>query len=128
MHGDKIWFTEWVENNIGVVDTSVALPFGIELDSKDISLKPGESKNLSFLISPQQDVSGVSLIMSNPHSFLNLTSSTSTPFQLSSDTPTSVDVTISASGEATPGKYKVLLGSQIEDVSVSKFVTVTILP
>ena len=21
--GDKIWFTEWVENNIGVVDTSM---------------------------------------------------------------------------------------------------------
>ncbi len=128
VHGDKIWFTEWVENNIGVVDTSVALPFEIKLDSKDISLKSGESKNLSFLISPRQDVSDVSLIMSNPHSFLNLTSSVSVPFQLSSDTPTSVDVTISASGESTPGKYKVLLGSQIEDVSVSKFVTVTILP
>ncbi len=25
--GSKIWFTEWVENNIGVVDTSATLPF-----------------------------------------------------------------------------------------------------
>ena len=125
---DKIWFTEWVENNIGVVDTSVALPFGIELDSKDISLMPGESKNLSFIISPKQDLSGVSLILSDPYTFLNATSSVSVPFQLDSDAPRPVEVTISASDEAPPGKYKVLLGSQIEDVSISKFVTVTILP
>lgn len=127
-HGDKIWFTEWVENNIGVVDTSIALPFGIELDSKDISLVPGESKNLSFTISSQQDLSGVSLILSDPHNFLNVTSNVSDPFQLNSDAPRPVDVTISASDEATPGKYKILLGAQIEDVSISKFVTVTILP
>ncbi|MGI0056486.1 MAG: lyase [Nitrosarchaeum sp.] len=125
---DKIWFTELVENNIGVVDTSVALPFGIELDSKDISLMPGESKNLSFIISPKQDLSGVSLILSDPYTFLNATSSVSVPFQLDSDTPRPVEVTISASDEAPSGKYKVLLGSQIEDVSISKFVTVTILP
>ena len=127
VHGDKVWFTEWVENNIGVVDTSVALPFGIELDSQDISLLPGESKNLSFTISPQQDLSDVSLILSDPHDFLNISSNVSVPFQLNSDTKP-VDVTISASDDAIPGKYKVLLGAQIEDVSISKFVTVTILP
>ena len=127
IHGDQVWFTEWVENNIGVVDTSVALPFGIELGSKDISLLPGESKNLSFTISPQQDLSDVSLILSDPHDFLNLSSSVSVPFQLNSDAKP-VDVTISASDDAIPGKYKILLGAQIEDVSISKFVTVTILP
>jgi len=47
---------------------------------------------------------------------------------LNSDTSKPVEVTISASDDATPGKYKVLLGAQIEDVSISKFVTVTILP
>ncbi|MSV33774.1 MAG: lyase, partial [Nitrosarchaeum sp.] len=114
IHNDKIWFTEWVENNIGVVDTSIALPFGIELDSKDISLVPGESKNLSFTISPQQDLSDVSLILSDPNDFLNLSSSVSVPFQLNSDAKP-VEVTIYASDDALPGKYKVLLGAQIED-------------
>ena len=126
IYGDKIWFTEWVENNIGVVDTSFPLPFGIELDSKDISLMSGESKNLSFTISPQQDLSGVSLILSDSTDFLDFTSNVSDSFQL--DAPRPVDVTISASDDAIPGKYKILLGAQIEDVSISKFVTVTILP
>ena len=126
IHGDKIWFTEWVENNIGVVDTSIPLPFGIELDSKDISLLPGESKNLSFTISPQQDLSDVSLILSDSSNFLAVTSNVSDSLQL--DTPRNVDVTISASDDATPGTYKILLGAQTEDVSISKFVTVTVLP
>jgi len=128
IHKDKIWFTEWVENNIGVVDTSVALPFGIELDSKNVSLAPGESKNVSFVISPQQSLSDVSLIFSDPADFLNVSSSLSGTFELNSGTPKTVDVTITASDEATPGTYKVLLGAQIEDVSISKFVTVTISP
>ena len=128
IHNDKIWFTEWVENNIGVVDTSIALPFGIELGSKDISLISGESKNLSFTISPQQDLSDVSLILSDPYNFLDVTSNVSDSFQLDLGVPSSMDVTISASNEATPGKYKILVGAQVEDVSISKFVTVTILP
>ena len=37
--GEKIWFTEWVENNIGVVDTSIALPFDMELESKVVNIK-----------------------------------------------------------------------------------------
>ncbi|MDO8640203.1 MAG: lyase, partial [Nitrosarchaeum sp.] len=128
IHNDKIWFTEWVENNIGVVDTSIALPFGIELDSKDISLVPGESKNLFFTISPQQDLSDVSLILSDPYNFLDVTSNVSDSFQLDLGVPSSMEVTISASDDVTPGKYKILLGAQIEDISISKFVTVTILP
>lgn len=126
INGDKIWFTEWVENNIGVVDTSIALPFGIELDSKDISLIAGESKSLSFTISAQQDLSDVSLILSDSSNFLDVTSSVSDSFQL--DSTKSIDVIISASDDIIPGTYKVLLGAQIEDVSISKFVTVTILP
>ncbi|CAD6524283.1 conserved exported hypothetical protein [metagenome] len=127
IYKDKIWFTEWVENNIGVVDTSVPLPFTVDLESKDITLKPGESKNTSFIISSQNDIPQMSLIVSYPDNFLNATSSTPSPFKLDS-TPKSVNVVITASDDAIPGTYKILLGSQIEDVSISKFITVNILP
>jgi hypothetical protein len=88
---------------------------------------PGESKNLSFVINPQSTIyEDVSLILSNSATFLDITSSVSDSFRL--DSPKTVDVTISASDDASSGTYKVLLGSQIEDISISKFVTVTILP
>ena len=74
MDGEKIWFTEWVENNIGVVDTSISLPLDIELESNTVSLGAGQSKDVTYVISPQtsQDLSDVSLILSDTHEFLSV--------------------------------------------------------
>jgi virginiamycin B lyase len=125
--GDKIWFTEWVENNIGVVDTSIELPLSIELESNMISLKAGQSRDITFVVSPQtsQDLFDVSLILSDTHEFLNVVSDSKT-FQLDFDAPRSVAATILASEDAIPGTYKVLLGAHTDEVSVSKFLTVII--
>lgn len=128
--GKKIWFTEWVENNIGVVDTSAPLPIEIQLDSDTLTLAPGESKQFNFIVSPQSqnDLLGVSTILSSTHDFLNVELVMDSPetFQLDSDAPRPLQTTISASDGAVSGTYKVLLGGQLSDVAVSKFVTVTI--
>ncbi|HUT06366.1 MAG TPA: lyase [Nitrosopumilaceae archaeon] len=128
--GDKIWFTEWVENNIGVVDTSIGLPLDIELDSNIIYLKAGQSMDLNFVVSPKtsQDFSEVSLIFSEPNQFLNVAVDSTVPqtFQLDFDAPRPILATISASDDAIPGTYKALIGAQTDEVSVSKFVTIII--
>ncbi len=130
IHGEKIWFTEWVENNIGVVDTSVPLPMEIQLESDAVPLDPGGSKHFNFIIYPQsqKDLMDVSLILSTTRDFLNIELDHDTPheFQLDSGAPRTVHATISASEDATPGTYKVLLGAQSSDIAVSKFITVTI--
>ena len=130
IYEDKIWFTEWVENNIGVVDTSVDLPLSVELNSDAISMKSGESENLTYVIYPQseEDISGVSLVISNTRDFLKVDTSSPNTFELDSDGPRSIDVTIHANENALPGTYKVLLGAQTENVTISKFVTLTIEP
>lgn len=127
---NKIWFTEWAENNIGVVDTLVELPFEIEMNSTNISMKPGESKNISIIINPKitQNLPDVSVMSNDPFNFINATTSISGSFELTPNEPKPIDVTISTSADSIPGVYKVLLGAQIEDVSISKFVTVSILP
>ena len=128
--GEKIWFTEWVENNIGVVDTSIPLPLEIQLESNTVNLAPGDSQHFNFIISPksQQDLLGVSLILIPTHDFLNvdLSHDSSETFQLDSDAPRPIHTTISASEDALPGTYKILLGAQSSDIAISKFVTVTI--
>ena len=128
--GEKIWFTEWVENNIGVVDTSVPLPIAIQLDSDILTLAPGESQHFNFIVSPesQKDLFDISLVLSTTHKFLNVEPDYDTPetFQLDFDAPRPIHTTISASDDAVPGTYKVLLGAQSPDVAISKFVTVTI--
>ncbi len=127
---EKIWFTEWVENNIGVVDTSIPLPLEIQLESNSLTLTPGDSKYLNFIVSPtsQKNLFDVSLILSTTHEFLNIDIVNDSPeiFQLDFDSPRFIHTNISASNDAVPGTYKILLGVQSSDVAISKFVTVTI--
>ena len=127
--GEKIWFTEWVENNIGVVDTSVPLPLEIQLESDTLTLAPGETQNFNFIVSPksQKTMSDISLILSTTHKFLSVDPDMNTPqtFQLDFDAQ-SISTNISASEDAVSGTYKILLGVQSPDIAISKFVTVTI--
>ena len=128
--GQKIWFTEWVENNIGVVDTSIGLPLDIELDSNLMSIEAGQSKSFTFVISPRtlEDLSGVSPVFAETHEFLDIFADSDVPstFQLDFDAPRPISTTIFASEDAIPGKYKILVGAQTDEVSVSKFITVII--
>jgi virginiamycin B lyase len=130
IYGEKIWFTEWVENNIGVVDTSVPLPIEIQLELDSLTLSPGDSQSLNFVVSPtlQKDLFGVSLILITTHDFLSIDLTNNTPetFQLDFDAPLPILTTITASEDAIPGTYKILLGAQSPDIAISKFVTVTI--
>lgn len=128
--GDKIWFTEWVENNLGVVDTTIPLPFEIHLGEDEISLHPGESINLNFTISSTSEntLPSVSLILSDSSDFLDVQTNNS-PLEIflrDSDSFESINVTVYAYDELIPGEYKVLLGAETEQVSVSKFVTVIV--
>ncbi len=127
--GEKIWFTEWVENNIGVVDTSVPLPIEIQLESDTLTLAPGETQEFNFTVFPKsQNDMDVSLVLSPTHDFLNVDLVNDTPqtFQLNSDVPRPIHTTISASEDAVAGTYKILLGVQSPDIAISKYVTVTI--
>ncbi|MCV0431574.1 lyase [Nitrosopumilus sp.] len=128
--GNKIWFTEWVENNIGVVDTSIPLPLEIQLGDSSPILNTATSEEFDFVISSlsQKDLMNVSLILSSTHDFLTVKTVDNYPktFQLDSDAPRPISLLISASEDAIPGTYKVLLGAQLPDVAISKFVTVTI--
>jgi virginiamycin B lyase len=127
--GEKIWFTEWVENNIGVVDTSIPLPLEIQLDSDELSLTSGSSQSLDFSISPKpyNEVLGASLILSSANESLNVELVDGPKsFQLVPGSPVTIQTTISASEDAVPGTYKILLGAQSSEIAISKYVTVTI--
>lgn len=127
--GEKIWFTEWVENNIGVVDTSVPLPVEIQLGSETMSLSSGGMDHLPVLVYPKtSDSIGASVILSPSHDFLKtkLTHDSTETFQLDSGETETIHVDIMATDDAVAGTYKILVGVQTSDVAVSKYVTVTI--
>ena len=128
--GEKIWFTEWVENNIGVVDTSIKLPLNVETKQREISIKTGESTDLGFVIQSQSEtsLSDISPIISKTNQLLSISSSVPKKIALNPNESMTIDATISADKNIMPGTYKILVGAQMPDVSVSEFITLIIQP
>ena len=129
IHDKKIWFTEWVENNIGVLDTEKPLPFSIETDTQKTSVKKGETINVMLTVN-YSDVSSyintefisAHTASKNPFSDIEITSDRE-PLQNNQE---NVLVSINASENALSGEYKVLVGIGNDEVTVSKFINVTI--
>jgi virginiamycin B lyase len=128
--GKKIWFTEWVENNIGVVDTSIPLPFSIDIDTKEIILKKDETAVVTLQVtktSSQQIGPSANVNYSSTSTFSDIIIKPELNNFLVSDIPTTISVEVTASEYALSGTHKVLLGAYTDDIAVSQFIIVTIM-
>lgn len=129
--GDKVWFTEWVENNIGVLDTSIPLPLEIEIVPQEINLKKGESTDLTLQIVPlkRQSSQDVSIVTATTATVFDLTVEPETRnLKISYDELPTIPVTVTANQNALSTTHKVLVGLQTQDVTISKYITVNIVP
>ena len=124
----KIWFTEWVENNIGVVDTSISLPFDINLNRENIILERGETTEIILEFSSTDIAPHGHLVnISTTSLFTDLTiNPESTEFYSNDSGSESIIVQITASESALPDTHKILLGAYNDEIAISKFITVTI--
>ena len=125
-----IWFTEWAENNIGVIDTTKSLPFKINTDKDTIILKKGESEKITLSVTYSDISDSINNEVKTSH-----TASTTTNFSdlLISSSRNSLQgnteniaLTISASETSLTGNYKVLLGIGNNEVTISQYVDVII--
>ena len=125
-YGEKIWFTEWVENNIGVVDTSILPPFSINIDRKQITLEKGQTGQITLEVTKTlfTDTFDVSVNSSSTSTFSDIIITHENNFSLSDKTTITVEIMVSE--HALSGTHKVLLGAYTDDIAVSQFITVTI--
>jgi len=128
--GKKIWFTEWVENNIGVVDTSIPLPFFIDINTKEIILEKGQTGEITLQVTKTSSWFGktidASVNSSSTSTFSDLIIKPELNNFSLSDVPTTISIEVIASEHALSGTHKVLLGAYTDDIAVSQFITVTI--
>jgi len=131
--GEKIWFTEWVENNIGVVDTSIPLPFSIAIDKDKITLEKGQTTQITLEVTKtgSAHMYDASVNSSSTSTFSDIVIKIpvglvtyENNFSLSDKTTISVE--IMTSEHALSGTHKVLLGAYTDDIAVSQFITVTV--
>ena len=123
--GKKIWFTEWVENNIGVVDTSIPLTFSVDTDKEEITLEKGQTTQITLKITNRSsNAIDASVNSSSTSTFSDIIITHENNFSLSDKTTITVEIT--ASEHALSGTHKILLGAYTDDIAVSQFITVTI--
>jgi len=123
--GEKIWFTEWVENNIGVVDTSIPLPFSVDTDKEEITLEKGQTAQIMLKITNRSSKAiDASVNSSSTSTFSDIIITHENNFSLSDKTTISVEIMVSE--HALSGTHKILLGAYTDDIAVSQFITVTI--
>ena len=123
---DKVWFTEWVENNIGFLDPKIPLPIDVSTTPTDIIFHRGENSTISFTITPnEQIIDPLSIVTANTANANDLIVS-SNPQVTMTGQPKTVSISISADNFALTGTYKVLIGARYHEVTISKYVTVTI--
>ncbi len=124
---DKIWFTEWVENNIGVLDSSIPLPIEVNLEPNEIVLNKGEMSTFSFTITPKEQLDGmVTLTTANTAAPNDITVGGADKKITVKNQPEIVSLSLSADEFALSGTYKLLVGAQYKEVTVSQFITITI--
>ena len=124
---DSIWFTEWAENKIGVVDTKKPLPFTVKINDESLTLKKGETKTISLIINSLSPI--VDDINFNfAHTASNMLLSSDLQITHTFNDSNEIIVTVTASKIALSGDYKLLLGVFNSEVNVSKYIDVTIEP
>ena len=124
---DKIWFTEWAENKIGVVDTGKSLPFTVNTNVESITLKKGETETISLSINPSSSNIG-DINFNFAHTASTVTKSSDLLISHDFNNSNEIIVSITASQIALSGDYKLLLGVFNSEVNVSKYVDVIIEP
>lgn len=123
---DKVWFTEWVQNNIGVLDTSIKLPIDIRTASTSVLVSRGQNVTLSITLSPNEFLNDTVNIMTAETSSMKDLKITYSDENILVDKPKIVTVKLSADKFASPGVYKILIGARYHDITVSKFINATI--
>ena len=124
---DKIWFTEWAENKIGVVDTAKSLPFTVNTNVESITIKKGETQTISLSINPSSSNIG-DINFNSAHTASSVTKSSDLLISHKFNNSNEIIVSITASQIALSGDYKLLLGVFNSEVNVSKYIDVIIEP
>ncbi len=138
--GDKIWFTEWVENNIGVIDTSIELPYEIELEPQTVTMGANATESVILRVTMNGTAgAGLSLEMSSTagifgvdveaeavdlHDILGIDVE-GEPAGLPVNATADIAVEVRAE-DARAGTHKVALGVADDDVAVTRYLTIVI--
>ncbi len=125
IQNELVWFTEWVENNIGVLDTSIPLPITITVDDEEIEIKQGQQKEIFVTVTPKTNQE-LDVLLSGATTSELITIKTTPKGTLILDKPIKIPVIVSIDDDADMGYHKILIGIQFSDVAISSYATIKV--
>ncbi|MGZ8882031.1 MAG: Vgb family protein [Nitrososphaeraceae archaeon] len=127
----SIWFTEWSENKIGYVNTSIPLPFSIKTENNEMTLTPGESKEIRFEINAHNDssLSPISSSTLTPSGDLGTSYGifSENSIALKKDESKEISFVFTLSNDVAMGNYILMLGAEDDIISISKAILIKVI-
>ncbi len=131
----RVWFTEWSEGRIGVLNPNLPLPVSLEVvnDDRPMMVEQGAELNLDIAITAHEDLdSGVEMRLSGtmtPSGQLsNMLVSFSEPI-VAFDGPSTKTVNLKlVPTDLEPGDYRITVSAKYKEVTYSKMVEITVEP
>jgi virginiamycin B lyase len=118
---NQIWFTEWTENKLGMLNGSKALPFVVDSSTTEYTAKRGDTIEIPLVISAKDQVS-LKMIASSTFTktgnFGNSTFSFSQEsFSMDSGETKNITFLVTPSDDLAIGDYTIMIGAENNEVS-----------
>ncbi len=123
---NKVWFPEWVENNIGVLDSTVPLPLGVNASTTNVILHRGQNETVDITLNPNEQLNGTVEVMTQETASTQDLRVTPSDKIIALSKQETIPINLSADYFALSGTYNVVVGVRYQDVTESQFITVTI--
>ena len=118
---NQIWFTEWTENKLGMLDGSKVLPFVVDTRTTEYTAKKGDTIEVPLVISAKDKVNlkmVASSTFTKTGNFGNSTFSFSQEsFSMNSGETKNITFLVSPSDDLATGDYTIMIGAENNEVS-----------
>jgi virginiamycin B lyase len=129
----KVWFTEWTESKIGVLDPSLALPFSIDTAAKSYIAVHGEPLAIDIAVNAKERLDSVEMRVSGtiiPSGRLYNVTAEFSEQKIEFNEPGMKNVILKLVPDNTlvSGDYSMTISAKYREVTVSKIVQITVQP
>jgi virginiamycin B lyase len=118
---NQLWFSEWTENKLGMLNGSRPLPFVVDTSSTDLNIKRGETTEIPLSVSANEHVN---LKMIASSTFTNTGdignssfSFSQESFPMNSGETKNVTFLLTPSEDLKNGEYTLMIGAENNEIS-----------
>ncbi len=130
----KVWFTEWSENKIAVLNPNLSLPIKLDVVNNNVSVSHGESTKIDLKVTATEKLdSDVEMRISGTivptGRLFNMTAQFS-DHKLAFSEPSTKSVTLTLVPEdgLQPNEYRITVSAKYKEVTYSKIVRIVVEP